>query len=119
MTTAGLLVSQHGEPHYHMYAFTAAFMLLGIPTSSVFFAEVASELFDYHEKAVVIRRMSLIYGATSVIAVACGAGGQVLTGWLLEATGRDFGPMFVLTAMLQLGAMAVWLTCWESERAFE
>lgn len=66
MTTAGLLVSQHGEPHYHMYAFTAAFMMVAIPTSSVFFAEVASEVFDYHEKAVVNRRMSLIYGATRV-----------------------------------------------------
>lgn len=65
------------------------------------------------------RYSSLIYGATSVVAVACGAAGQVFTGWLLEANGRDFGPMFAVTALVQLAGLAVWLSCWESERAFE
>ena len=60
MTTAGLRVSQHGEPHYHFYAFTAAYMLVGIPASAIFYAEVAAELFDYHEKAVVTHRLSMM-----------------------------------------------------------
>ena len=63
MTTAGLRVSQHGEPHYHFYAFTAAYMLVGIPASAIFYAEVAAELFDYHEKAVVTHRLSMLTNA--------------------------------------------------------
>ena len=66
-----------------------------------------------------MRYSSLIYGATSVVAVACGAAGQVFTGWLLEANGRDFLPMFGLTAAVQLAGLAVFLTCWDSRRAFE
>ena len=63
MTTAGLRVSQADSPHYHMYAFTAAFMLVGIPASAIFYAEIAAELFDYHEKAVVTHRLSMLTNA--------------------------------------------------------
>lgn len=65
------------------------------------------------------RLSALLYGATSVAAVAAGAGGQYLTGWLLERNGRDFTPMFELTAAVELVGLLLWLRFWDSEKLFE
>ena len=62
---------------------------------------------------------SLIYGATSVFAVLAGASGQYLTGYLLEANGRDFSPMFLITALVELAGFAAWNAWWSSEREFD
>ena len=65
------------------------------------------------------RFSSLIYGATSVLAVITGACGQYFTGWLLEQNGRDFTPMFALVVIVELAGLIAWNTWWDSERAFE
>lgn len=62
---------------------------------------------------------SLIYGATSVLAVIAGASGQYFTGWLLDQTGRDFTPMFALVVIVELAGLIAWNSWWSSERTFE
>mgnify|MGYP001984677059 FL=1 len=65
------------------------------------------------------RYASLLYGGSSAFAVFAGACGQYFTGWLLEQSGRDFSPMFWLTALVEiLGAIAFY-RWWDSERSFE
>lgn len=65
------------------------------------------------------RLSSLIYGASSVAGVVAGATSQYLTGWLLEANGRDFGPIFgLMTGVELLGALA-FCAWWSSEPEFE
>ena len=65
------------------------------------------------------RLSSLLYGGTSVFAVVAGASGQYFTGWLLEANGRDFTPMFVLVAVIETVGLIAWNSWWSSERSFE
>jgi len=65
------------------------------------------------------RLSSLLYGGTSVFAVIAGASGQYFTGWLLEANGRDFTPMFVLVAVIETMGLIAWNSWWSSERSFE
>ena len=65
------------------------------------------------------RYSSLIYGATSVFAVVAGASGQYLTGYLLDANGRDFTPMFALVVMVELAGLAAFNAWWDSERIFD
>merc|ERR1719353_1311832 len=55
---------------------------------------------------------SLIYGATSVFAVLAGAGGQYLTGALLEANGRDFTPLFGLVVVVEILGLIAWNRWW-------
>ena len=62
---------------------------------------------------------SLIYGATSVLAVIAGASGQYFTGWLLEQNGRDFTPMFELVVAIELAGLLAWNKWWDSERVFD
>jgi len=65
------------------------------------------------------RYSSLIYGSTSVFAVLAGASGQYLTGWLLDANGRDFTPMFALVVLIEAAGLAAWNAWWSSERIFD
>jgi ACS family sodium-dependent inorganic phosphate cotransporter len=65
------------------------------------------------------RYSSLIYGVTSATAVVAGALGQYLTGVCLEATGRDFAPIFGLVAAVELAGLVAWNCWWSSERIFE
>eukprot|EP00316_Scyphosphaera_apsteinii_P012148 CAMPEP_0119336454 /NCGR_PEP_ID=MMETSP1333-20130426/91882_1 /TAXON_ID=418940 /ORGANISM="Scyphosphaera apsteinii, Strain RCC1455" /LENGTH=419 /DNA_ID=CAMNT_0007347263 /DNA_START=308 /DNA_END=1567 /DNA_ORIENTATION=- len=65
------------------------------------------------------RLAALIYGGTSVFAVAFGAMGQFFTGWLLEVNGRDFTPMFALTAFVELLGLITFCKWWSSEVEFE
>lgn len=65
------------------------------------------------------RYASLVYGSTTVFAVAAGASGQYFTGWLLEQTGRDFTLMFAITAAVELAGLCAFWAWWDSERAFE
>ena len=62
---------------------------------------------------------SLISGVTAGIGVMTGAASQVITGTLLDSNGRDFIPVFLIAAGVQIfGAVA--FTCWwDSERQFE
>ena len=62
---------------------------------------------------------SLIYGATSVLAVIAGASGQYFTGWLLDQNGRDFTPMFALVVVVELAGLIAWNAWWSSERTFD
>ena len=48
-----------------------------------------------------------------------GAASQYITGAVLDANGRDFLPVFLLAAALQLVGLAVHVRFWESERLFE
>eukprot|EP00908_Phaeocystis_cordata_P010824 Transcript_21678.p2 GENE.Transcript_21678~~Transcript_21678.p2 ORF type:complete len:189 (-),score=90.75 Transcript_21678:61-627(-) len=65
------------------------------------------------------RFSSLIYGASSVFAVVAGASAQYFTGVLLEANGRDFSPIFLLTGGIELLGVVAFCSWWSSERAFE
>lgn len=65
------------------------------------------------------RDAALVYGATSVPAVAAGAASQYLTGVVLDATDRDFSYVFVATALVQIAGCAAWWAWWDSERSFE
>jgi len=65
------------------------------------------------------RLASLLYGATSVFAVIAGASGQYLTGYLLEANGRDFTPIFALVVIVEALGLVAWNRWWSSERAFD
>lgn len=65
------------------------------------------------------RLASLIYGGTSAVAVIAGAGGQYITGAVLEATNRDFTPLFTATAGVEAAGLLVWLLFWDSKRVFE
>jgi MFS family permease len=61
----------------------------------------------------------VIYGASSAAAVAAGALSQASTGWLLEANGRDFEPIFLLTALILSGGCAAFWAKWSSEGDFD
>ena len=65
------------------------------------------------------RFSSLLYGATSVLAVIAGAAGQSFTGWLLDVNGRDFTPMFALVVLIELAGIVAWNRWWSSERQFD
>ena len=62
---------------------------------------------------------SLISGTTAGIGVLSGAASQYLTGALLEANGRDFVPVFVLAAAIQMVGFALFTRWWSSEQIFE
>lgn len=65
------------------------------------------------------RFSSLIYGATSVLAVLAGATGQYLTGYLLEQNGRDFAPIFGAVVAVELAGLVAWNAWWDSEKQFD
>ena len=65
------------------------------------------------------RFSSLIYGASSVFAVVAGASGQWLTGQLLETNGRDFSPVFLGAAAVELAGLVGFWLWWDSEREFD
>ena len=65
------------------------------------------------------RYASLVYGASSAVSVVAGALGQYFTGWLLQANGRDFSPMFALTAGIEVLGLLAFVSWWDSERVFE
>jgi len=65
------------------------------------------------------RYASLLYGATSVIAVIAGAAGQYYTGYLLEANGRDFSPLFSVTAVIEVFGFIAFLQWWRSDPIFD
>ncbi len=65
------------------------------------------------------RLSSLIYGASSVFAVVAGASGQWLTGQLLETNGRDFSPVFLGAAAVELAGLVGFWLWWDSEREFD
>ena len=58
---------------------------------------------------------ALIYGATSVFAVAAGASAQYFTGVVLDLTDRDFSPVFAVAAAVQLLGLAAWWAWWDSD----
>ena len=62
---------------------------------------------------------SLLYAATSVLAVLAGASGQYLTGWLLDQTSRDFGLIFGLISAVQLAGLCAYWAWWDSEPSFD
>ena len=51
--------------------------------------------------------------------MAAGALSQASTGWLLEANGRDFEPIFLLTALILSGGCAAFWAKWSSEGDFD
>jgi len=61
------------------------------------------------------RDASLVYGATTVLAVCAGAGGQYATGVALDATGGDFAPVFLAIGATQVVGLAAWWAGWDSE----
>ena len=65
------------------------------------------------------RFSSLIYGASSVFAVVAGASAQYGTGVLLEANGRDFNPIFLVTSGVELLGVLAFCSWWSSERQFD
>ena len=62
---------------------------------------------------------SLIYGASSAVSVVVAAGGQYLTGVLLERTDGDFVPFFALIVAVELAGLAAFCAWWSSEPEFE
>ena len=62
---------------------------------------------------------SLISGVTAGIGVMTGAASQYITGSLLDANGRDFVPVFIIAAAVQLVGAAGFTLWWDSERRFE
>lgn len=62
---------------------------------------------------------SLISGVTAGIGVMTGAASQYITGALLDANGRDFVPVFLLAAAVQLFGAVGFTLWWDSERRFE
>ena len=62
---------------------------------------------------------SLISGVTAGIGVMTGAASQYITGALLDSNGRDFVPVFVLCAALQLAGAAMFTVWWDSKQQFE
>ena len=48
-----------------------------------------------------------------------GAASQYITGALLDSNGRDFVPVFLLAAAVQLFGAVGWTLWWDSERQFE
>jgi len=65
------------------------------------------------------RYAALLYGATSAVAVIAGAGGQYLTGVVLDATGRDFTLIFALTAGVEVLGLLAFTAWWSSDRVFD
>lgn len=65
------------------------------------------------------RFSSLIYGASSVFAVVAGASAQYFTGVLLEANGRDFNPIFLVTSGVEVLGVLAFCSWWSSERQFD
>ena len=93
----------------------------GSPAHALFLSQLSSSTLtsDRTRQDISSKYASLIYGSTSALAVVAGAAGQYFTGAVLDANGRDFTPMFELTAAIDLlGAFAFW-QWWDSERAFE
>ncbi len=62
---------------------------------------------------------SLISGVTAGIGVMTGAASQYITGSLLDSNGRDFLPVFLLAAAVQLFGAIGFTVWWDSERRFE
>ena len=48
-----------------------------------------------------------------------GASGQYFTGWLLEANGRDFTPMFYLVFAVEVAGLLAWNKWWSSDKVFD
>jgi len=62
---------------------------------------------------------SLISGVTAGIGVMTGAASQYITGSLLDSNGRDFVPVFLICAAVQLFGAVGFTAWWDSERLFE
>ena len=62
---------------------------------------------------------SLIYGATAGTGVMAGAFSQAITGAVLDSNGRDFVPVFLVAAVIQVVGGGLFLLWWDSERIFE
>lgn len=65
------------------------------------------------------RHAALLYGGTSALAALAGAGGQYLTGVVLESTGNEWAPLFALTAAVEVAGGLVFALWWRSDRLFE
>lgn len=120
MTTLALLGSGSTPPILGLDALT----LDRDEAEALFIAAIACQAvsaagFGCASQDISARFASLLYGATSVFAVIAGAGGQYYTGQLLESNGRDFSPMFALTAAVEIAGLLVFLKWWKSDRAFE
>ena len=66
-----------------------------------------------------IKSASLISGVTAGIGVMTGAASQVITGTLLDSNGRDFVPVFLIAAAVQIFGAIAFTAWWDSERQFE
>jgi hypothetical protein len=62
---------------------------------------------------------SLISGVSVGIGIMAGAASQYITGATLDANGRDFVPVFLLAAAVQLFGAVAFTLWWDSERRFE
>ncbi len=89
------------------------------PSMQVGLASCSAAGFGCGAQDIATRFSSLIYGASSVFAVVAGASAQYFTGVLLEANGRDFSPIFLLTGGIELLGVVAFCSWWSSERAFE
>ncbi len=82
----------------------------------------ATTITDYHVSSAVLHPARTSFSlpfASSVFAVVAGASAQYFTGVLLEANGRDFSPIFLLTGGVELLGVVAFCSWWSSERAFE
>ena len=62
---------------------------------------------------------SLISGCTVGVGIMSGAAAQSLTGAALDANGRDFVPVFVAAAAVQVVGAALFARWYSAERIFE
>jgi len=87
-------------------------------TAAVAFQSLSSSGFGVATQDISKKYSGLIYGASSVVAVAAGAAGQYGTGVMLDSNGGDFGDIFRLTSVVEAIGAAGFLALWNSERRF-
>ena len=115
----GLIGGGGNGAYISAFHFTALFarrraLLVSILSTSFNVAGYSVGMQDISQKSA-----SLIAGVTGGLGVMTGAASQVITGAILDANGRDFVPVFLIAAALQLVGFAGFTKWWDSERIFD